>query len=164
MDTPFTSSLTAESAAAIVDLLAALEPSRPAPATAKKADAPRKPKVIAYSEIREKVRNIGGRQFGGDVLKGSAADVLPGQFIRIFGTYHNRREPKYYDLRSLVGHQAVYDRGSLVSIGTIEAIGAKTITVRDDEQVKRLDLAEFTEMNWNFDAAKIAKKNAEWMD
>lgn len=165
MDTPTTSSLTADSAAAILSLLSALEPSTSAPATAKKVAAPKKPKVIAYSEIREKIRNIKGGRYGGEVLKGAAAEVLPGQFIRIFGTYYNRREPQAYDLRFLVGHSAVYDAGNLIFVGTIEAIGEKTVSVRSQGGiVTRLDLAEFTGLNWNYDARRIAKNNSEWMD
>lgn len=151
METPLTSSLTATTAAAILDFLSAIEPSPSAHATAKKVAAPKKPKVIAHSEIREKVRNIKGGRYGGEVLKGAAAEVLPGQFVRIFGTYHNRREPQAYDLRFLVGHSAVYDAGNLIFVGTIEAIGEKTVLIRNGGNVKRLDLAEFTELNWNWD-------------
>lgn len=164
METPLTSSLTAETAAALVDFLSAIEPSPPAPATAKKAAAPKKPRVIVYGEIREKVRNIKGGRYGGQVLKGAAAEVLPGQFVRIFGTYHNRREPQAYDVRFLVGQKAVYDSFNLVFVGAIEAIGEKTVLIRNGGNVKRLDLAEFTELNWNYSARRIAKNNSEWMD
>ena len=48
--------------------------------------------------------------------------------------------------------------------GTIEAIGEKTVLIRNGGNVKRLDLAEFTELNWNYSERRIAKNNSEWMD
>lgn len=166
MDTTTTSSLTAESAAAILDLISAIEPATPAESTTskKKVAVVKAAKLISYPEIREKVRTVRGQTFGGQVVKGASAELLPGQYVRIFGTYYNRHVPKDYDLRFVVGAKAVYDSYNMVYVGTVEAIGEKTIAIRSGAQLKRIDLAEFVELNWNFDEARINKKNAEWMD
>ena len=119
---------------------------------------------VHYAEIREKISNSGGRTFGGNLVQGAQAEVLSGQSIRIFGVWHNRRDPIAYDLTFKVGDEAVYKSANFPYKGNIAAIGEKTVTIRSGATIKRLDLAEFTALNWNYSAGRVAKRQAEWLD
>lgn len=164
MDAPITSTLTAENAAAFLASLEGLEPTAAPRETVRRAVTKKAPKPIHYAEIREKISSSGGRTFGGHLVQGAQADVLSGQSIRIFGVWHNRREPMAYDLTFKVGDEAVYKSANFPYKGHITAIGEKTVTIRSGATIKRLDLAEFTALNWNFSAERVAKRQAEWMD
>lgn len=164
MDAPITSTLTAETATAFLASLEALEPVAMPRPTSRRAVAKKAPAPIHYAEIREKISTSGGRTFGGYLVQGAQADVLAGQSVRIFGVWHNRREPMAYDLTFRVGDEAVYKSANFPYRGNITAIGEKTVTIKSGATVKRLDLAEFTALNWNYSAERVAKRQAEWLD
>ena len=103
MDAPITSTITAETAAAFLASLEALEPATTQRETVRRAVTKKTPKPVHYAEIREKISNSGGRTFGGYLVQGAQAEVLAGQSVRIFGVWHNRREPMAYDLTFRVG-------------------------------------------------------------
>ena len=61
-----------------------------------------------------------------------------------------------------IGDQAEYDSYNMRYVGTIEAIGAKTITIKEkyfDGRNHRLDTRTFASRNWDFDTAAIAEHN-----
>lgn len=67
-----------------------------------------------------------------------------------------------------IGDEAEYDSYNLSYTGTITNITAKTVTITEDfglarARVHRLDLAEFSSRNWDFDAAKTAASNSDTM-
>jgi hypothetical protein len=63
-----------------------------------------------------------------------------------------------------LGEQAEHGSYNLSYYGTITSITARTVTIDDDGQVKRLSLCDFCRRNWDFDLAKARKRNTEWMD
>lgn len=102
------------------------------------------------------------------------AEILPDFEIRIYGTYTNNGhydaaaklwvvEPKPFDKAFRLGNEAEYDSYNLSYTGKIVGIGPKTVTIENHGKKRRLDLYEFCRRNWNFDAEKIARRNAETM-
>lgn len=167
LDNAITSSFSAETANAIVASLAQIEPQAIAkkpkaqPATETKTAGD----LVRYDEIRSKDWVRFGRKHEGEVLRGAQAEIAIGKSIRIFGTDHNHRlSPVAYDLTFKIGDRAVYGSFNLVYTGRITKIGSKTVTIATDHEVKQLDLYTFITRNWNYNAERIAKRNAEWMD
>lgn len=112
-------------------------------------------------------------------LMGHHADVTPGVSIRLHGVETNRHGgPAAYDLTFKLGDSAVYGSYNLTYTGEITAIGEKTVTItethygRNDAgervlvygRVHRLELADFSRQNSDYDADKIAARNAAWSD
>lgn len=95
-------------------------------------------------------------------------EIVQGKSIRIRGTYKNHvNGPQAFDRTFSVGDSAERDSFNLTYTGKITAIGAKTVTIKDDcltDRTSRLTLPVFVWRNWDFDAAKSTKRNAEWMD
>lgn len=93
------------------------------------------------------------------------ADVLPGHSIRIHGTMTNHvKGPQDFDMVFEIGARAEYDSFNLRYVGTIVAIGAKTVTIKHydhSSEVTMLDLFSFCDRNWNFDAARIERENSD---
>lgn len=93
------------------------------------------------------------------------ADVLPGHSIRIHGTMTNHcKGPQEFDMIFEVGQKAVYDSFNLKYVGTIVAIGAKTVTIKHYDHcsgVTMLDLYTFCDRNYNFNLARIEAENNE---
>ena len=62
-----------------------------------------------------------------------------------------------------LGDRAEYDSYNMRYVGTIVAIGAKTITIKEtqyrDGRNHRLDTRTFAFRNWDFDDAAIAEHN-----
>jgi len=167
LDNAITSSFSAETANALVASLAQTEP--PAIANKPKAQPVAKPKtadnLVWYDEIRSKDRMHLGRKREGEVLQGAKAQITVGKSIRIFGTEHNHRlSPLSYDLTFKIGDEAVYGGRNIKYTGKITKIGPKTVTIADDHHVKQCDLYTFIEKNWNYNAARIAKHNLDWLD
>lgn len=92
------------------------------------------------------------------------ADTAAGS-IRIYGECTNRvNGPQTFDRVFKIGDQAEYDSFNLKYVGTIVAIGPRTVTVKhypNSPEVTRLGLFEFVDRNWDFDSAKTEKYNAE---
>ena len=136
-------------------------------------------KKITVWEIKTRDHKSGGRTYAGDVIEGAHAEIVPGKSIRLFGMIEagkrwvlnadGRRVPceaYVYRRDFVIGDVAEYDSFNLSYCGTIVAITEKTVSIREKygSRVRRLDLADFSQRNWNFDAEKTAKRNSEWMD
>lgn len=67
----------------------------------------------------------------------------------------------HFDLTFKIDDRAEYDAYNFSYTGEIIAIGERTITIRDDKTTRRLSLYEFAWRNCDFDAARIAQRNAE---
>ncbi len=93
------------------------------------------------------------------------ADILPGHSIRIFGVMTNHvRGPQEFDKVFKIGDRAVYGSFNLIYVGTITAIGPKTVTVKHyehSEEVTMLQVYGFIDQNWDYDSEKIRKHNDE---
>jgi hypothetical protein len=105
------------------------------------------------------------------------AEIQPGRSIRIFGvmTNHGRYDPvlrqtvpdpQAFDRTFTMGDEVEYHSYNLIYTGRIVGIGPKTVTIKHyphSDTVTRLDLYSFIDRNWDFDAARIDKHNAEEM-
>jgi hypothetical protein len=96
------------------------------------------------------------------------AEVTPGVQVRIWGVEANHvNGPQTFDRVFKVGDVVEHGSYNLHYTGPILALGAKTVTVKDDcgsGKNKRMNLTNFCWRNWNLDLVKIAKRNGEWMD
>lgn len=99
------------------------------------------------------VRNIRGNRYH--------ADVTPKHSIRLHGFEHNSVKPHDYDITFKVGDVAVYGGLNLTYTGKIVSIGEKTIKIAHSGRATVLKIDDFNFWNSNFDAARIAKDNAE---
>lgn len=75
-------------------------------------------------------------------------------------------EYRDFDLTFKVGDLAEHDSYNLTYTGRIKSITAKTVSIVDDcidSRVRRLSLYQFAWRNWDFNAAKVAKDNADMM-
>lgn len=96
-----------------------------------------------------------------------AADVVRGHSIRIYGTYSNHvRGPQPFDRTFQIGDRVERDSYNLSFLGTVVAIGLKTVTIKDDNLAvtSRLPLDTFIRRNWDLDVATLLRRNAEWSD
>lgn len=96
------------------------------------------------------------------------ATVVPGESINIYGVQKNHvNGPQPFGKMFRTGDPCVYDSWNLKYVGTIIAIGPKTVSVQHgfkrQPEVSRLHLYKFCRHNWNFDAAAVAAYNAEEM-
>ena len=83
------------------------------------------------------------------------------------GRHQPTTEPQPISRTFRVGDEAEYGSFNLVYTGTVTAITLKTVTIVEDDRaakVHRLSLYDFAEANYDFDAAKARKRNAEWQD
>lgn len=95
-------------------------------------------------------------------------EIEPKKSIRLYGTFNNLTAgPRQYDITFRIGDVAEYDSYNLKYTGRIVSIGEKTVTIEDRHNGcsapsrRRLDLADFANRNWDFDAEKIAAHNRE---
>jgi hypothetical protein len=99
------------------------------------------------------------------------AEVKPGKngaaFIRLFGEKlrHNQGSPfmQPYDRTFKIGSPAEYDSYNIHYIGRIVAIGPKTVTIEAHGRKRRLDLASFSDRNWDGIDRKV-EHNQNWTD
>ncbi len=139
----------------------------------------RSAKKITVWEIKTRDHKSGGRTYAGEVIEGAHAEIVPGKSIRLFGMAGDGRrwvrdaegklvpgEAYVYRKDFAIGDVAEYDSYNLSYCGTIVAITEKTVSIREKHgsRVRRLDLADFSQRNWDFDAEATAKRNSEWMD
>ena len=141
--------------------------------------ARRTAKRITVWEIKTRDYKKFGRAYPGELVKGHHAEIVPGKSIRLFGMVEagkrwvlnaeGRRVPceaHVYRRDFALGDFAEYHSYNLSYCGPIVAITEKTVTIREEHgsRVHRLDLADFSRRNWDFDAEATAKRNSEWMD
>ena len=111
--------------------------------------------LITDIKDRDSVRH--GQVISGRTEKGMNAEIVKGKSVRLFGVHCDRA----YDITFKVGDECVYDAYNYVFLGTIKSITHKTVTVVSDHKTKRLSIYQFNHYNWNYDADRIAKRNAE---
>jgi hypothetical protein len=126
--------------------------------------------VILVEVVKGRDRVQFGKTYPGSVLEGTSAEIAPKKSIRLYGVKKNRckwvdgKQTTYdqpFDLTFKVGDRAEHGSYNLIYTGEILAIGKKTVTIDDHGRKKRLDIYKFASMNWNFDAERISKANAE---
>lgn len=122
-------------------------------------------KTIEIRDIKDRDYTRRGQRYEGRTYKGQHADIVPGKSIRLFGTDPNYRiEPKPHDITFNVGDTCVTDSYNFVYTGTITAITAKTVTVRDEfGRTKRMDIAYFNGFNAHYNWDRIAERNLDTM-
>ena len=120
---------------------------------------------IEIRNIQAKPCKRGGTVIPGRIEQGQHAVIETGSRIVLWGVDRNcksRFNP--YRIEFKIGDSAVYDSYNLTYTGTIEAIGPKTVTIRNTfGKLTRLSIYEFNWRNKDFDAAKIFDRNAEMM-
>lgn len=90
------------------------------------------------------------------------AEIVPGQQIRIWGTYTNcTRGPQNFDKVFRVGDVCATGSYNLIYTGRIKAIGPKTVTTVGCFKTQRFTPYEFIYKNWDYDSVKIAAHNFE---
>ena len=118
--------------------------------------------MIKIEGIKPKSRIHRGKVYECTTSDTHNADIEPKKSIKIHGIYRNHvNGAQVYDKTFRIGDKAEYDSYNLSYIGTIIGIGAKTVTIEDHGDKRRLDLYEFCWRNWNFDLEKITKRNHE---
>lgn len=123
--------------------------------------------MIHVNGIKEKDRRRGGVVHEGSTNPNWNADIEPKKSIRIWGIYgygQNVINGRAFDLTFNIGDVAVYGSFNLIYTGTITAITANTVTVKErysDTKVHRFSLYEFIWKNWDFNAERINQHNNE---
>jgi hypothetical protein len=125
--------------------------------------------AIEISTIADKGGVHRGQAYPARIAKGHHAEIVPGVSITLHGLETNRARPVLFANVFHIGDVAAVGGMNLVYTGVIRKITAKTIEVVEyagscNERVYRLSLYKFDSLNWDFDAAKAEKHNAEWMD
>lgn len=86
------------------------------------------------------------------------ATLVPGSHVIV----ECFREGQFISMRKFeIGDEAEYDSYNLHYTAPIVAIGKTTVTFKVDDRKKRLKAESFAWRNWNFNAAEIARRNAE---
>src|SRR5512140_1810078 len=89
-------------------------------------------------------------------------EIEPRKSIRLHGVHTNHVKPYPYDKTFRIGDQAEYDSYNLSYVGTIVAIGEKTVTIEHgagQKQRSRLSLRECARRNYDFDLDRIRAEN-----
>lgn len=131
-----------------------------------------------------------GKRIERQAAKGQHAIIVPGKSVTLLGDVpdsriHACREHEdcracyavgaacaraalgakaIYRKSFAIGDTAEYDSYNIAYLGTITAIGEKTVTITAHGRAHRLDLATFNSRNWDLDMAATMKRNSEWMD
>jgi hypothetical protein len=96
------------------------------------------------------------------VRKGHHAEVLPREYIKLFGRGHTISKGEAdYSLCFRIGDRCEQDAYNFTYLGTIVAIGEKTVTVKCDlyGKLHRMSIYDFSFHNWDFDLERIEKEN-----
>lgn len=139
--------------------------------------------AISMTEIRTKSRKRFGVEYPGEVLEGHRAEIVPGVSITLHGSVKRtkatkdpvtglyRYEPKndLYANHFEIGSWCEVHSYNLVYTGRIRKITAKVVEAveyegTNNEKVYRMDIANFTSRNWDFDMDAACKRNSEWSD
>jgi hypothetical protein len=101
----------------------------------------------------------------GSVEIGLCALVSPKECVVVYGVNHNHvNGPQRVDRTFKIGDACTYGGRNIDYIGTVAAIGEKTVTVRDGSTVRRFTIGEFARLNKDFSLAKSEAHNAAWLD
>ena len=118
-------------------------------------------KSITLLNLQPKARTYRGNRYQPTETNEFHAEIVTGKSVRIFGVNRNHiKGPQKFDLTFALWDEAIYDSFNLIYIGKISAIGAKSVTISDGRD-HRLSVHEFCRRNCNFDAARVARHNAE---
>lgn len=109
---------------------------------------------IVYWHVKDKDR----KGQAGRVAHGQHAEVAPRRWIRVFGVDAGMA----FDRVFAMGDEAAYSCFNLTYTGRIEAIGNRTVTVRDD-RAYRLSIFDFVFWNRRFDAKATLARNQATM-
>jgi len=87
------------------------------------------------------------------------ATLVPGKHIIV----EFFRDDQFVSMRKFeVGDEAEYDSFNLHYTGQIVSIGKATVTIKNSwGDRRRLKAQDFSWRNWDFNAAEIARRNAE---
>jgi hypothetical protein len=110
-----------------------------------------------------------------DIDAGHHATIVPGESITLYGVDCNRYVRNAttgnmeagevrYARTFRIGEIAEWGSYNLSYMGTIVAIGRKTVTIEDHGSKHRLALAKFAWRNRHFNAEAAQRQNAAWMD
>jgi hypothetical protein len=123
-------------------------------------------KMTTYRNIQDRSYTRAGRVTAGRIEHGQHAMVESGKRIVLWGVDRNRVSSDLvpYRVEFKIGDSAVYDSFNFEYVGTIVAIGDKTITIENHGRKHRLSVYMFSRHNDNFDLARIERRRAEWMD
>lgn len=122
--------------------------------------------VTIYRNIKARDYKRNGKMNQGQVCRGQHAAVEPGARITLWGVDRNNVAGfRPYRIEFKIGDSAEYDSYNLKYVGTIVAIGAKTVSIQQEcsSKITRLSIHEFSWRNNDFDAAKIADSNSDMM-
>ena len=118
--------------------------------------------MITVERIQPNARKVYGKVYQAKTSETYNAVIDPRKSIRIHGIYTNHvNGPQHFDRTFNIGDQAEYDSYNFNYVGTIVAIGAKTVTIEAHGRKHRLSLYNFSWRNWNFDLEKITRNNHE---
>lgn len=111
---------------------------------------------VRYSNVKDNDR----KGHSGRVARGQHAEVAPRRRIRLFGLDDGRA----FDRVFAIGDEAAYSGYNLTYTGQIVAIGAKTVTVRDEHETRRLSIYDFLFWNRRFDAERTLETNRQVLE
>lgn len=132
--------------------------------------------VINLKGVARKPWKRGGKTYGDTVDENMNADILPGQWVRIYGISDLRSRyerdangkgksiqyREVYDRTFKLGDTCIYGSYNLIYTGSIVSIGAKTVTIdpgKGSGKKTQLDLHSFIWRNWDYNAERIANEN-----
>lgn len=134
--------------------------------------------IIHVVGVKQKDYTHFGKTHEGEVNQDMNADIMKGQWIRIYGISNGLvkydKETKAsthykvaYDKTFKIGDTAEYDSYNTSFTGKIVAIGEKTVTIskgHGERSNAQLDLYTFIRRNWDYDAERIAEERANYYD
>lgn len=138
-------------------------------------------KAFTISDVHPKPYTRGGVVYGDKVADPETRDVynvdiVKNESIRIYGVRRNQdsvlnpgtmrydRIDKVFDITFKVGDKAEYNSYNTPFIGTITAIGEKTVKIAHYEQNTQLDLYTFCWRNYDFNLAQAMDEIANHYD
>ncbi len=101
----------------------------------------------------------------GRVVIGLCALVSPKDCVVVYGVNHNHVSGSIkVDRTFRIGDACTLGGRNIDSIGFVDAITEKTVSVRDGNRMRRLTIGEFARLNQNFDLKSSQARTAAWMD
>lgn len=137
------------------------------------ARATKAAKVITIRDLKDRDWTKFGHTHAGRVDVGQHAEITVGVSIRLFGSYksypYNKELSRSvetdvaYDRTFAIGDTAEYDSYNMHYLGSVTAIGEKTITITDGSKVRRLSIFDFAHRNHDLDLEAISARNSDVM-
>lgn len=115
---------------------------------------------VRYTDLQHKAYVKAGKHHEGKILAGHHADVYPKDAIRLYGYETNAATPHDYNRVFVIGDEAAYGGWNITYTGKIVAIGEKVVKIKDGSKTHAVDIATFSVWNKDFDAVKVAARNA----